>query len=406
MAAYDYTALDERGKKKKGIIEADSSRQVRQQLRDKGFFVQAVDLSQKRQQNHKSGNKSRLFGPSLSVADLALLTRQLATLVGSGMPLEECLKAAAEQSEKPRIRGLILSVRAKVLEGFSLAAALKEYPKAFPILYQATVNAGEHSGHLDKVMNRLADYMEDQQKISQKIQIASIYPAILSVVALGIIIFLLNTVVPEIVSTVVSSGQVLPKPTVILLTLSDFIQNYWVHCVVAGVLIWAIFIWFNHPPTRRIKTHRLLLKLPLIGRISRGFNTARFIGTVAMLSSSGVPLVEAMRIGAQVISNLEIQKRVTKAALSVSEGTSLHKALSEAGYFRPMMLHMIGSGETSGELDSMLQKTADAEDQSVQNLVSTIISLFEPLMLVIMGGIVLVIVLAVVMPMMQMNTMG
>jgi len=403
MAAFEYLALDERGKKKKGILEADSARQIRQQLRDKGWFVQEVQQAQKQRTKNQSQG---LFSPGLSVADLALVTRQLATLVGSGMPLEECLKAAADQSEKAKVRSLVLSVRSKVLEGYSLANALSEYPRAFPVLYQATVNAGEHSGHLDRVMNRLADHMEEQQRIGKQIQMASIYPAILTVVALLIIVFLLYSVVPEIVGVISSTGQILPTPTRVLLASSDMVMRYWLHFLLFCVALAVLFHLYNRPTERRTKTHRLLLRLPLIGRISKGFNTSRFIGTVAMLSGSGVPLVEAMRISAQVIANLEIKARVSRAAVAVSEGSSLHKALTEAGYFRPMMLHMIGSGEASGELDAMLQKTADAENRSVQELITTILSLFEPLMILIMGAIVLVIVLAIVLPIMQMNNMA
>ncbi len=402
MAVFEYIALDQQGKKKKGTLEADSARQIRQQLRDKGWFVKSVNQSQKQSKRHSFA----LMSPSLSVADLSLVTRQLATLVGSGMPLEECLKAAAEQSEKNKVRSLILSVRGKVLEGYSLASALKEYPRAFPILYQATVNAGEHSGHLDQVMNRLADYMEEQQRIGKQIQTASIYPVILTVVAISIVAFLLKSVVPDIVGVFVSTGQALPGPTTFLLSVSYIVQNYWVYFLIAMALTWFAFVMFNRKAARRIKTHRVYLSLPLIKRISRGFNTSRFIGTVAMLSSSGVPLVDAMKIAAQVVSNLEIQQKVTRAAVMVSEGSSLHRALHEAGYFRPMMLHMIGSGEASGELDAMLQKTADAEDRAVQDLISTVLTLFEPLMILLMGGIVLMIVLAIVLPIMQMNTMA
>lgn len=403
MGAYSYVALDGLGKRKKGVTEADSARQVRQQLRDKGWFVESVEVSQKTSNRKSTGG---LLSPSLSVADLALLTRQLATLVGSGMPLEECLKAAADQSEKTKVRSLLLSVRSKVLEGFSLAAALKEYPRAFPVLYQATVNAGEHSGHLDQVLDRLADYMEDQQQIRNQIQIASIYPSILILVAIGIIIFLLKSVVPQIVGAITATGGELPTPTQWLLASSAWIETYWVHSLIGMVLVAIAVHLFNRAPARRIRTHRLYLRLPLIGRISRGFNTSRFIGTAAMLSSAGVPLVEAMRIAAQVVSNMEIKERVSRAAVSVSEGGSLHKALSEAGYFRPMMLHMIGSGEASGELDAMLAKTADAEDRQVKDLISTILGLMEPLMLIVMGGIVLIIVLAIVLPMMQMNALA
>lgn len=404
MAAYSYAALDAQGKKKKGALEADSARQVRQQLRDKGWYVETVELSTKPRK--QSNGLHLLLGPKLSVADLSLVTRQLSTLVGSGMPLEECLRAAAEQSEKVKVRNIMLSVRSKVLEGYSLARALEEYPRAFPILYRATVSAGEHSGHLDDVMDRLADYMEEQQAVNAQVLNASIYPAILSFIAIGIVILLLNTVVPEIVGVFVNSGAELPGPTKALLIISDVIQAHWGKGLLFVLLVIIGFIVFNKKPSRRIRTHRLYLKLPLVARISKGFNTSRFIGTIAMLSSSGVPLVEAMRIATQVVTNLEIQKRVATAAVKVSEGGSLYKALKEAGYFRPMMLHMIGSGEASGELDAMLQKTADAETKSIQILISSILSLFEPLMILVMGVIVLIIVLAIVLPMLTMNTLA
>lgn len=403
MAAYDFVALNVDGKRKKGTLEGDSARQIRQTLRDKGWFVESVALSQKSQSKTKG---SGLFAPSMSVADLALITRQLATLVGSGMPIEECLKAAAEQSEKAKVRSILLSVRGKVLEGFGLASALQEFPKAFPALYHATVSAGEHSGHLDSVLNRLADYMEEQQKMAKQIQIASIYPSLLTLVALGIIAFLLNTVVPDIVGVFTATGESLPVPTQVLLVASDAVQQYWLISLIVCLIAGVVFVMVNKKPSRKRRTHRWMLGLPLIGRISKGFNTSRFVGTMAMLTSSGVPLVDAMKIAAQVVSNLEIKQRVSQAAVSVSEGGALHSALKEAGYFRPMMLHMIASGEASGDLDNMLEKTADSEERAVQDLVSTIIGLFEPLMLILMGGIVLIIVLAIVLPIMQMNSLA
>lgn len=401
MAAYTYVALTSEGKKQKGNLEADSARQVRQQLRDKGWFVESVELSTKTQKG--SASVSRLFSPSLSVTELALITRQLATLVGSGMPLEECLKAVADQSENAKSRNIMLSVRSKVLEGYSLARALEEYPRAFSVLYRATVNAGEHSGHLDEVMDRLADYMEDQQEIINQVQMASIYPAILTLVAIGIIVFLLNSVVPQIVGIFVSSGQILPLPTRILLAVSAWIETYWMFVLIGLAVLWGGVAWFNSDPKRRVHSHRLLLRLPLVKRVSKGFNTSRYIGTIAMLTTAGVPLVEAMKIATQVVANLEIQQRVSRATVMVSEGGSLHKALTDAGYFRPMMLHMIASGEASGELDGMLDKTAKAEKRSVQDLIKTVLALFEPLMILLMGGIVLIIVLAIVLPMIEMN---
>ncbi|MHA7878267.1 MAG: type II secretion system inner membrane protein GspF [Saccharospirillum sp.] len=400
MAAFEYSALDGRGKRRKGVLEADSSRQVRQQLRDKGWFPVDVELTQ---QKHRT-SAAFLGGPSLSVSDLALITRQLATLVASGMPLEECLRAVAEQSEKARARSLMLGVRGRVLEGYSLAKALADYPRAFPALYRATVEAGEHTGHLDRVMLRLADYMEEQQRTRKQIQMSAIYPVFLTLVAIGIVVFLLNSVVPDIIAVFSSTGEALPGPTQALLIASDWVQAYWLWATLSALGLVALFAVWNRAPARRRKTHRWLLRLPLVGRVNRGLNTARFTSTVAILSGSGVPLVEAMRISAEVVTNLEIQAGVKQAAIRVSEGGSLHKALAEAGYFRPMMLHMIASGEASGELDTMLQRTADAEEQQVKDLVSTVLGLFEPLMILLMGGIVLIIVMAIVLPIMEMNS--
>jgi general secretion pathway protein F len=399
MAAFEYAALDAKGKRRKGILEADSSRQVRQQLRDKGWFPVDVELAQKSQ-----SRPTGLFGgPSVSIPDLELLTRQLSTLVASGMPLEECIRAVAEQSERARVRSLMLGVRARVMEGYSLASALGDFPRAFPPLYRATVDAGEHSGHLDRVMLRLADYMEDQQRTRKQVQLSAIYPVILTVVAVGIVVFLLNSVVPVITGVFTSTGAALPGPTRVLLATSEWVQNWWLLSVFGILALFIALTLWNKVPKRRRIMHRLMLRLPLIGRVSRGFNTARFISTVAILSGSGVPLVEAMRISSEVVTNLEIQARVKEAALRVSEGGSLGKALVDAHYFRPMMLHMIASGEASGDLDNMLQRTADAEDQQVKDLISTILGLFEPLMVLLMGGIVLIIVLAIVLPMMEMN---
>lgn len=400
MAAFEYSALDARGKRRKGVLEADSTRQVRQQLRDKGWFPVDVELTQ---QKHKVST-SFFGGPSLSIPDLALLTRQLATLVASGMPLEECLRAVAEQSEKARTRSLMLGVRGRVLEGYSLAKALADYPRAFPALYRATVDAGEHTGHLDRVMLRLADYMEEQQRTRKQIQMSAIYPVFLTLVAIGIVVFLLNSVVPDIIAVFSSTGEALPGPTRALLVASDWVQAYWLWATLVFVGLLLLFSAWNKAPNRRRRTHRLMLRLPLIGRVNRGLNTARFTSTVAILSGSGVPLVEAMRISAEVVTNLEIQAGVKQAAIRVSEGGSLHKALAEAGYFRPMMLHMIASGEASGDLDTMLQRTADAEEQQVKDLVSTVLGLFEPLMILLMGGIVLIIVMAIVLPIMEMNS--
>ena len=399
MAAYEFKALDARGKQKKGVLEADSARVVRQQLRDRGWAPLEVHPSSEKQRQ----SQSLSFGKGLSTADLALVTRQLATLIQSGIPVEQALSAVASQTEKPRIKSMMLAVRAKVLEGYTLAASLGEFPSAFPHLYRSTVAAGEHAGHMDLVLNRLADYTESRQEARQKIQLAAIYPVILTFVAIGIVVFLLTYVVPDIIDVFVRSGQELPPLTRGLLAISNFFVDWgWLLLLilVTGLIGFRMAL---RQPNFRMRFHRWLLHVPFISRLSRGLNTARYASTVSILTSSGVPLVEAMRIAGEVLSNDYLKHRVREAAQSVSEGGSLKNALEQTGYFPPMMLHMIGSGEASGELDQMLERTAHHQENDLQGKISALVGLFEPLMLLVMGGIVLVIVLAIMLPIMDMS---
>ncbi|WP_396586492.1 type II secretion system inner membrane protein GspF [Bermanella sp. R86510] len=402
MAAFEYIAIDANGKHKKGVLEADSPRQVRQQLRDKGWMPTSVEVSYKQQ----SGNNfNQLFKRSISTADLALLTRQLSTLIGAGLPIEEALRATAEQTEKKRIKTMIMDVRSKVLEGHSLANALNDFSYAFPQLYRATVAAGEHAGHLDTVLTRLADYMETSQANQQKIKLAAVYPVILCVVAIAIVVGLLTYVVPDIVEVFVKNGQELPVLTQVMINSSDFLQAYGVYLLVLIVAFIVGFIYSMKKPAVKMKVHRYTLHLPFLGGMIKGFNTSRFISTLAILNSSGVPLTEAMRIAAQVVNNEVIKARLGVACQSVIEGGALHHALEKTKVFSPIMLHMIASGETSGELDAMLEKTAKNQENDLQNTVSTLVSMFEPIMLLAMGGIVVLIVIAIMLPIINMNQM-
>lgn len=403
MAAFEFKALDERGKQQKGVLEADSSRQIRQQLRDKGWMPLSVEQTVEK----KSKGNGGLFASrrSLSVKDLALLTRQIATLVQSGIPVEETLSAVASQSEKPAIRSMVLAVRAKVLEGYTLADSLAEFPAAFPKLYRSTVAAGEHAGHLDLVLNRLADYTEARQAARQKIQLAAIYPVILSVVAITIVVFLLTYVVPDIIEVFINTGQELPPLTQGLLAISDFLANWGV--AIFLVLI-ALFVGFKFMLKRdgfRMAYHKKLLQLPFIKRLSRGTNTSQFASTLSILNSSGVPLVDAMKIATEVLGNDCLKASLMDSAQLVSEGASLHRAIEQTGYFPPMMVHMIASGESSGELDQMLERTAAHQENDLQGLIETIVGLFEPLMLLFMGGVVLIIVLAIMLPILNMSNL-
>jgi general secretion pathway protein F len=400
MAAFSYTAIDALGKQKKGVIEADSPRQVRQQLRDKQWMPVSVDPIESK--SNESGG-STFFKRKINVADLSLLTRQLATLISAGLPIDEALKATAEQTEKKRIKTLMLEIRSRVLEGHSLAAALNSFDYAFPTIYRATVAAGEHAGHLDTVLERLADHMEVSQTNQQKIKLAAIYPVILSIVAVIIVVGLLTYVVPDIVDVFVKNGQELPPLTQAMINASEFLQSSGWILLLALVLGGFLFNSALKKEHLRRRFHLLLLNTPFFGKMIKGFNTSRFISTLAILNSSGVPLVDAMRISAQVIENLVIKDRLSTAAQQVMEGGNLHQALNETKIFKPMMLHMIASGETSGELDSMLERAATNQENDLQATVTTLVGMFEPIMLLVMGGMVLLIVVAIMLPITSMN---
>ena len=404
MAAFEFQALDSKGKQHKGVLEGDSSRQVRQQLRDKGWMPLSVEASIDKQAK-RSGFSLFARGPSLSVPDLALITRQLATLIAAGLPIDEALRAVSEQSEKQTVKSMVLSIRAKVLEGHTLADALKEFPRAFPHLYRATVSAGEHAGHLDGVLNKLADYTEAQQAAHTKIKLAAMYPIILGFVAIGIVIGLLTYVVPDIVEVFVRNGQELPGLTQAMLDLSHLITDYGFFIAILFFLLVSSFIYALRNPKFKYRYHLFLLTAPGISGFTKSANTARYISTLAILTSSGVPLVEAMRIAAKVVENLPIQAGVKEATTQVSEGGTLSKALTATGYFSPMMLHMIASGESSGELDDMLARTSAQQQATLEATIEALVKMFEPMMLLFMGGMVAMIVAAIMLPILELQNM-
>ena len=400
MAAFEYLALDNQGRQQKGLLEADSPRQARQQLRERNWSPLEIKQAKAREEKSRSGLS---FGQGLSARDLALVTRQLATLVQAALPIEEALRAAAAQSTTPRIKSMLLAVRARVMEGHSLAASLREYPSAFPDLYRATVAAGEHAGHLALVLEQLADYTEQRQQSRQKIQLALLYPVILMVASLTIVGFLLGYVVPDVVKVFVNTGQELPALTRGLIAASDLVKHWgWLFLLLGGAGVFGLRQALRDENLRR-RWHALILRIPLVGRLARATNTARFASTLAILTRSGVPLVEALSIAAAVIANLRIRDKVIEAAQKVREGSSLTRALDATEEFPPMMLHMIASGEKSGELDQMLARTARNQENDLAAQIALLVGLFEPFMLVFMGAVVLVIVLAILLPILSLN---
>ncbi|HET7609011.1 MAG TPA: type II secretion system inner membrane protein GspF, partial [Gammaproteobacteria bacterium] len=342
----------------------------------------------------------------ISGLDLALLTRQLATLAKAGLPLDEALLAVSEQTEKPRLKSIILGVRAKVLEGHSLASGLDEFPHAFPPVYRATVMAGEQAGQLDSVLDRLADYTESRHGLRQKVTQAMVYPVLLTTIALIIIVVMLIAVVPKVVGVFETTGQELPVMTRALIAISNFVQNWWFLLIVGvvGVVFLVVRALRNDDVRRRV--HLWQLRAPIFGRVTRGLNTARFTRTLSILTASGVPALEALKISASVIVNLPMRAAVEDAAVRVREGGAIGRSLAQSKLFPPMSIHLISSGEASGELDKMLERAANHQESEMDNLIATMLSVLEPLLIVIMGLVVLAIVMAILLPIFQINQLA
>jgi len=332
-----------------------------------------------------------------------VLTRQLATLVQSGMPLEESLAAVGEQNENARMKSIVLGVRARVREGYSFADGLKDFPRAFPDIYRATVEAGEQSGHLDAVLERLADYTEGRQELVQKVRNAMIYPIVLLSFCLLIVTMMMTYVVPKVVGVFVNTGQPLPGPTAALIAMSDFVQAWgWLMLIVLGGLGYAFMRLLRQPGPRRT-FDQFVLRIPVIGKIVRGLNTARFTRTFSIMTGSGVPVLEGLRISAEVVTNLPMRDAVEEATLRIREGAPIGKSLGKSGQFPPLCIHLITSGEASGQLESMLGKAAGQQEREMDGLIGTLLNIMEPGMIILMGVLVLSMVVALLLPIFEMN---
>lgn len=399
MAAFQYQALDAGGKSQKGVLEGDTARQIRGKLRERGWIPLEVEEVVERER------KGRAFsiGGGASAAEIALLTRQLATLVGSGIPLEEALRAVSQQSEKARLSTMMAAVRSKVMEGHTLADGLALYPRAFPEMYRATVAAGEQTGFLEGVLERLADYTEGRQHMRQKIQQALFYPIGLLIVAVVVVVLLLTYVVPQITDVFTGVGQELPALTQGVIATSDFLRVNGIWILLAlGAAVFGFSSALRRLSFRR-RVDRVILRLPLVGRLTRAVNSGRFGRTFSILAGSGVPVLDALRISAQVISNVAMREAVEDAASQVREGTSISRSLERSGQFPPMMLHLVASGEAGGKLEAMLERAAINQEREVESAIGSMLAIFEPVLILAMGGMVLVIVLSILMPIFEIN---
>ena len=405
MPAFEYKALNTKGQEETGILEADTPRQVRQVLREGSLTPLSVEQVEKSDSNGEDNLKTRRAG-NIKAADLALVTRQLATLVSSGSPLEEALGMTAKQSERRTVRHVMSAVRSRVLEGHSLASGLKTFPSVFTNMYAATIAAGEQSGHLGAVLDRLADYTESRQEIQQKMSSALIYPVILVVVSIAIVAGLLVFIVPKIVRVFESMNKEVPPLTQVMINISDFLSAYGLYLVVGLIIGFFLLKQLLKIPSWKFRWHKLMLKISLVKKLVRSANTGRFARTLSILASSGVPILDAMAISSKVVENLPMRRAVEDAALKVREGTPIYKALEQSGYFPPMTVYLIASGEKSGKLDDMLERSAVQQEREADTLVAAMLSLFEPILILVMGIVVLLIVMSIMLPILNLNQLG
>jgi len=397
VSVYHYLAINETGQEKK--------RRSRSGNRKACASIVACTIAHSRSSTCNTSKKIKLSrSHQLSSKEIAQFTRQFATMLSAGLPVEEALLAVSEQTEKSHFKALILAIRGKVLEGHSLAAALRDHPQSFSGLFIATISAGERSGHLDKVLLRLADYTEQQSQLQQKIKTALIYPTMIILIACGIVGFLLAYVVPKMVGVYAHLNQTLPWLTTLLISISHVVRSlggYILLVMIVGLYGWRSMLMKN--TALRTTFHFSLLRLPLIGSAIRSTNTARFSRTLSILSASGVPIIEAMQISAQLISSIPIRHAVETAVHRVREGATIHASLKQTTYFSPMSVHMMASGEASGTLESMLERVALHQENDMSRFIEVGLALFEPAIILIMGVIVLFIVLAVLLPIFDMN---
>lgn len=402
MAAFDYIAIDESGKRHRGVIEADSPRRTRQILRERSLTpLQIHEVAGHKAAGSLRGRAAR--AGRLGLREVGVVTRQLATLVEAGLPVEQALQALSKQSENAQAKSMLAAVRAQVLEGKTLAQGFAAFPRSFPELYRSSVHAGERTGHLDTVLGHLAEFMERAYQSRQKVLLALLYPAILTVVSVCIILFLMAFMVPSMVQVFAGTGQELPLLTRALISLSEGLQHFGLVLLAAiGASVYAARQALKRPEVRATLDAKML-RWPVAGKFVLQYNASRFASTLGMLHDSGVPLLQALDISAAVLPNLYIRAQVADVARQVREGVSLSAAMEKSGVFPPVLVTMVASGEASGQLGHMLARAGGIQQRDLENRIAVLLGLFEPMVLLVMGGFVLLLVLAIILPILHLN---
>lgn len=410
MPIFEYIGIDSKGKRAAGTLDAANEREVRAKLRRMGVFPTSVNAEGKGKGGGKGGLSMQVdvgkFLQRVKVQEVAVMTRQLATLLSANIPLVDALAALVDQIENPKLRNIISSARERVIEGSKLSDAMRGHPKVFGDLYVNMINAGENSGALEVVLQRLADFTEGQAKLRSKVIGAMIYPAIMSVVGVSLMIMLLTFVVPKVTKIFEDMKATLPLPTRLLMAVSHAVTGYWYLFVIAvPVAIWGVRR-FLRTPSGRAWWDKKLLNLPLFGKLNRMVIVSRFTRTLSTLLSSGVPLLAAMDIVRTIITNTRLRSVIEQTRDSVREGQSVAEPLRKSGEFPPLVTHMIAIGEKTGELERMLERIAETYDAEVDNTVSTLTTLLEPIMILVMAGIVSFIVMSILLPIIKLNQLG
>ncbi len=402
MPAFEYIAANDKGSEIKGSVEGDTEKHVSYILRERGLFPISIKKLVNKQPLNK---KINLVQTNFSSKDLALFTRQLATLIGSGIPLDEALISINEQQKKQHAKNIILGVHSKIMEGYTLAESFSEFPNSFPLIYITTISAGEQSGHLALILEKLASFTESKRKLQQQVKNALIYPSALIITAFLVISFMLAYVVPKVIYIFENFDQQLPLLTRLVISLSDFIRESWFIILIFIVLSITLIRYFLQDYKIKKKYHTLLLRLPIFGRLTMNMNSARFMQTLSILSGSGVPILDALKMSTNVVTNIPMKEAAEVTAIKVSEGESISRSLSSSHLFPSMMIHMIGSGENSGRLEEMLDRATENQEEEVKNTIDVLLGIMQPLTVVFMAIIVLLIVLAILLPIFEINNL-